>query len=295
MSRSTIAWEPLVEVESVPLANRLLQCAVLVSMSPGTLHLIVGSRDQTNRGRILSLKLSRSVRGQWSVAHSSELMSADDVPGVCLGVVPGDLVMIRGRRQLFGNAYFNYGGRFCARLFSVPLNEDAESLGSVISMHSAMNGFRVMPAVTSGPDGLHLIFSEGRPSRAGGYPGEYSLRVVPFRPPLASCAHSYPMCVPARSRLAVARFTQDPVLNTRGWFSHRHSEGGGYQLGRCILNEDGRAADVWWSDNGGLGETPQELGMLSYPEALSDSQLIASAGRFGDRGLVLLSTRGLDW
>ena len=295
MSRSTIAWEPLVEVESVPLANRLLQCAVLVSISPGTLHLIVGSRDQTNRGRILSLKLSRSVRGQWSVAHSSELMSADDVPGVCLGVVPGDFVTIHGRPVLFGNAYFNYAGRFCARLFSIHLEGDSESIGSMVSMHSAVDGFRVTPAVASGPGGLHLIFSEGRPNSAGGYPAEYNLRVVPFRPSRASCANSHPVFAPNKSRLAVARFTQDPVVNTRGWFSHRDSEGGGYQLGRCVLNDHGRAADVWWDDNGGLGETPPELGMLSYPEALSDSRLIASAGRFGDRGLVLLSPQGLEW
>lgn len=297
MARVLRHWQPVVNVQSVPFAMRVLQCPLLVAMSTDEMTLIVGSRDERNQGRILLVTLRPESGGGWVVGRCAVLLDAQGVPGGCVGVMPGGVTWFGDTPVLLGNAYFMEEGVLLSELFHVNLTDVLEGHSPVVSLieDSERHGFRAVPRVLTLWGNRFLSFSAGTPNPSGGFPHAYGLRIVEVADDLSAVGASWDLLGCGSEAKAVVTLASDPAEDGRGWFCHRHIQGGGYQLGRCLLNDDGRATDVWWHANGELGTTPSTLEMLSYPEVLPDGRLIACAGVFGDQGLVMIELAGLEW
>lgn len=291
------SFTQLVSTSDIPHANRVLQCPLLIHSELAGLTLIVGSRDENNQSRMLLVELRAGRSHEWSVAMSKVILRATDIASDCVGVMPGDLAGISDQIILLGNAYFRApDGHLQSVLFALDLDDvmSGRPQNAWRILKRSETSFQPSPGFAHIGDRSYVVHAPTYPDPGGGFPTAYSFEIQRVDDALLAQDAGRPLLGQGTDALAMAKFAQDPQHASRVWFSHR-PVGGGYQLGRCLLDESGRATNVWWEHNGGLGPTPAGIEMLSYPEPLGDERLIASAGRFGDQGLVVIDVGRLSW
>lgn len=249
------------------------------------MDLIVSSRDVDGVSRLVTVELVQQ-RGEWRLERAGVLLEAHQIGDRCVGVMGGCMwVHPDGCRYVLGNAYFRNGSTFSSEIFICLLDRPHDVAWTFPAAHGQAL-FRAVPGVVTGGLRPLLVFSAspGLLPRLHGFPPSYGLYAAPLDGTVCS-GRAEPWWWPTPGAAALAKVSQERT-GTVAWTSLRDARrpDAGYGLVRLDLTEDRR----------GVHGHRAIDGKLAYPEVVDGVGVLASAGRAGELGLVLIGDGTLE-
>ena len=270
----------LLRVADSPLFARVLQVPIVLHADDQEIHLIVSSRDEHGASRLIRIRCARA-RGLWGLVEASILLEAKHLGPDCVGVMGGSVSTHGGGPPvLLGNAYRR--GRqaaFSSALFAAPLDRP----GDVTWLSPATGAtFQAVPSIVAMGSRRRLVYSSAPGALPGltAFPPAYGiyaadLDLMHWR----IVGSERPWWWPRVGRAAVTKVAQEDGL-AAAWVSQRGSPGtgSGYRLIRLRL--------------GAVLSVLLVLSSCAYPDVAPGIGVFASAGAFGEDGIVMLPGLG---